>query len=298
MKTARQVRTHPTGQTIPLERKDHVQSNAHDEGQHLVTLTDGNAVTTSLVIAEGTDVQHKNLRELIQDNLADFEEFGGVRFETAKPSEGSIGGRPVKYAVLNEQHATLLMTYMRNSEVVREFKKRLVKAFFELAAQRPALPAIPQTYAEALRAAADAHERAEVEAAARAEAEQRSRELEAPARAWSHMADSTGDYSVADAAKVLSRDPAIRIGRDRLFKRMQGEGWVYRDRGTASWRAYQTQVDCGRLVEKLGSPYLHEPTGEMRVPNPTIRITPKGLAELHKRLGGSGQTAILAEVAS
>ena len=28
MKTARQVRTHPTGQTIPLERKDHVQDTA------------------------------------------------------------------------------------------------------------------------------------------------------------------------------------------------------------------------------------------------------------------------------
>lgn len=161
-----------------------------------------------------------------------------------------------------------------------------------------AMPAIPATYAEALRAAADAHERAESEAAARIEAEARSRALEAPASAWSHMADSSGDYAVADAAKVLSRDPLIRIGRDRLFKRMQGEGWIYRDRGTSSWRAYQTQVDCGRLTEKLGAPYLHEPTGEMRVPNPTIRITPKGLAELHKRLGGSGQTAIVAEVAS
>lgn len=271
--------------------------NAHDDGSHLVAFSDGTAVTTSLVIAEGTGVQHKNVMELVRHNIRDFEEFGGVAFET-RPFETAGGRQERTVAVLNEQHATLLMTYMRNSEIVRAFKKRLVKAFFELAAQRPALPAIPQTYADALRAAADAHERAEVEAAARAEAEQRSRELEAPARAWSHMADSTGDYSVADAAKVLSRDPAIRIGRDRLFKRMQGEGWVYRDRGTASWRAYQTQVDCGRLVEKLGSPYLHEPTGEMRVPNPTIRVTPKGMAELHKRLGGSGQTAILAAVAS
>lgn len=142
----------------------------------------------------------------------------------------------------------------------------------------------------------DAEERAEREAAARVEAEQRARELAAPASAWTHMADSAGDYSVADAAKVLSRDPAIRIGRDRLFRFMAAEGWIFRDRGRGCWKAYQTQVDCGRLVEKLGAPYLHEPSGEMRLPDPTIRITPKGLAELHKRLGGSCQLPMMGAV--
>ncbi|MFD4444649.1 BRO family protein [Nocardia sp. NPDC058519] len=134
----------------------------------------------------------------------------------------------------------------------------------------------------------------ESEHAARLEAEQHARALEAPASAWSHLAESTGDYAVADAAKVLSRDPNITIGRDRLFKFMQGEGWIYRDRGAAAWKAYQTQVDNGRLTEKLGSPFLHESSGEMRMPAPTIRITTKGLAELHKRLGGNGQMSLLA----
>lgn len=39
MKTARQVRTHPTGQTIPNERKDHVQSNAHNDGREWRTIS-------------------------------------------------------------------------------------------------------------------------------------------------------------------------------------------------------------------------------------------------------------------
>lgn len=140
----------------------------------------------------------------------------------------------------------------------------------------------------------DAETAREAEHAARVEAEQHARALEAPASAWSHLAESAGDYGVADAAKVLSRDPNITIGRDRLFKFMQLEGWIYRDRGTASWKARQTQVDIGRLVEKLGRPYMHDPTGEMRMPAPTIRITTKGLAELHKRLGGDGQMSLLA----
>ncbi|SIH91937.1 gp54 protein [Mycobacteroides abscessus subsp. abscessus] len=135
----------------------------------------------------------------------------------------------------------------------------------------------------------DAEDRADAETRARVQAEMRAKELEVPALAWSHMADSSGDYSVSDAAKVLSRDPAISIGRDRLFAHMASTGWIFRDRSTNAWKAMQSQVDIGRLVEKLGKPYLHEASGEMRASDPTIRITPKGLQELHKRLGGTGK---------
>lgn len=134
------------------------------------------------------------------------------------------------------------------------------------------------------------------ERAARLEAEQRAKDLEVPAKAWGHMASSAGDYAVADAAKVLSRDPSITIGRTRLFKWMQIEGWIYRDQ-SGDLKAYQTQIDNGRLTEKLNRPYLNERTGETEVPAPTIRITPKGLAELHKRLGGTEAIVTVAEVA-
>lgn len=98
--------------------------------QQLVTLTPNNeAVTTSLAIAEGTEVQHKNVYELIKNYHSDLSEFGIVTFETEK-SAGA--GRPTEYAILNEDQATLLITYMRNSERVRLFKKQLVKAFREM----------------------------------------------------------------------------------------------------------------------------------------------------------------------
>jgi prophage antirepressor-like protein len=148
----------------------------------------------------------------------------------------------------------------------------------------------PLEYARSL---VDAEERAEVEAKARAEAEARAKELEAPAAAWTELADAAGDYEVADAAKVLSRDPNIGIGRDRLFSFMSAEGWIYRGRNRR-WRAYQTQVDRGRLVEKVGRQFWHGGRGEYVAPEPTVRITPKGLAELHKRLGRTGQLALVA----
>jgi prophage antirepressor-like protein len=140
----------------------------------------------------------------------------------------------------------------------------------------------------------EAEDRADAEHAARLEAEARSKELEPAASAWSVLASSAGDYAVGDAAKILSRDEAISIGRGRLFSFMAAEGWIFRRRAGAGWSAYQTQVDAGRLVEISGRPYLHEPSGESRLGEPTIRITPKGLAELHKRLGGTGRLGSVA----
>lgn len=127
------------------------------------------------------------------------------------------------------------------------------------------------------------------ERARRAEVEERNRVIEPAARSWETMAAAGGDYSVAEAAKVLSRDPAIRIGRNRLFAYMHQLGWLFRTRGhRAHWEASQHKaLDTGRLVHKISRPFLNERTGEMETPPPTVRITHKGLHELHKHLGGS-----------
>lgn len=116
-------------------------------------------------------------------------------------------------------------------------------------------------------------------------------ELTPAARSWEHLAAPGGDYSVSAAAKVLSRDPEIEIGRDRLFKHMADLGWVFRTPGKRShWEAMQDKgIKTGRLVHKLGGGFINEKTGEWEQGQPTVRITPKGLHELHKSLGGSDQ---------
>lgn len=111
--------------------------------------------------------------------------------------------------------------------------------------------------------------------------------LEAPASAWKHLADGEGDVEIGEAAKILSRDPNIKIGRGRLFSFMAAEGWIYRNRERHNrWHPYQTQVDNGRLTKKFAE-FKDKETGEIRIGDPTIRVTPKGVAELHKRLGGT-----------
>lgn len=83
-------------------------------------------------IAENTANEEKSIRRLINENQADFTEFGQLRFEiaTVSNSVGAINEQKTYY--LNEAQATLLLTYLRNSEIVRAFKKELVRQFFAM----------------------------------------------------------------------------------------------------------------------------------------------------------------------
>lgn len=84
--------------------------------------------TLSSIIAECAEVKHRHLKILLNKHRADFEKFGKVTFKIS-PSEA---GQNVRDYILNEQQATLLITYLRNTEPVKEFKTNLVKAFFEM----------------------------------------------------------------------------------------------------------------------------------------------------------------------
>lgn len=110
----------------------------------LVFARNGQALTTSAIIANGVGVEHRALRQLLRNYQADFESFGVLTFEMSKPKKPQ-GGRPETCAILNEQQATLLVTYCKNTETVRKFKVALVKAFYEMREQlRPQCPAQAQ----------------------------------------------------------------------------------------------------------------------------------------------------------
>ncbi|KXT67738.1 prophage ps3 protein 13 [Streptococcus gallolyticus] len=86
--------------------------------------------TTSEIIAECAEIERVSVRKLIENHKEDLEGFGILSFEMTKINDGR--GRPRKIYHLNEQQATLLITYLDNTKPVREFKKNLVKAFFEM----------------------------------------------------------------------------------------------------------------------------------------------------------------------
>lgn len=118
---------------------------------NLVTIKDGQVVTTTLAIAKGTRNDHASVIKLARTYQADLEEFGPVGFEIHVVTRPQGGGTPAEFAILNEPQATLLLTYMRNSEIVRAFKKKLVREFWELVQERNrAGSSMPENYIEAL----------------------------------------------------------------------------------------------------------------------------------------------------
>ena len=86
--------------------------------------------TTNEIIAECAEIDRISVRKLIENHKEDLEAFGILSFEMTKINDGR--GRPRKIYHLNEQQATLLITYLDNTKPVREFKVALVKAFFEM----------------------------------------------------------------------------------------------------------------------------------------------------------------------
>ena len=82
--------------------------------------------TTSKVVAENGKVRHDTVQRLIRSYESDLEEFGKLGFQI-RPSES---GQSEKIYKLNEQQATLLIIYMKNTLPVRKFKKALVKQFY------------------------------------------------------------------------------------------------------------------------------------------------------------------------
>lgn len=235
----------------------------------IVQVADGVATTTSMRIANGTQVQHKNVLELIRTYLSDFEEFGGVAFETRPRPAGQHGGGEVTVAILNEEHATLLFTYMRNNDIVRDFKKRLVREFWELrrgANGTPAIDANSITRLELIEILRNAEmERLALEA--------KTHELEPKAEAFDSFLDSTGKYGVGAVAKMIGKS------QNWLFRELRNCG-VFIPKGSMRNTPYQQYM---HHFEVIAHEYERS-NGEIGC-SYTTYVQPSGINFIRKRLG-------------
>ena len=105
----------------------------------LVINYNGTLATTQDKVSVLTDNNEQSVQRLIRTYEADLKEFGELNFqnELICNSKNKINYRKVYY--LNEQQATLLLTYMKNTPKVREAKKILVKAFYDMRQELQAL---------------------------------------------------------------------------------------------------------------------------------------------------------------
>jgi len=226
---------------------------------------DGTLLVSSETIAEGSGVEHRAVLQLIATNHTDFEEFGRVSFEM-RPFATAGGMQSRRVALLNEQQATLLMTYQRNTEQVRQFKKALVRAFFDMA-RRLTVPVVPQSLPEALRAYAlevEAREALEAKVAA-----------DAPKVLFADsVATSDTTILVGDLAKIL-RGNGVEIGANRLFAMLREDGYLIRRQGTDWNMPTQRAMELGLF--KVKETAITHSDGHVTV-SKTPKVTGKGQA--------------------
>lgn len=91
------------------------------------------------------------------------------------------------------------------------------------------------------------------------------------------------DYSIRQTAKILQRDHHVETTERELYARLDEWGWIYRDK-TGVWQPYASAVKAGRLRLKVGT--AASPDGARTGSYPQLRVTPKGLLDLHGRLIG------------
>lgn len=226
----------------------------------LVTVNNGEARTTTLAIAEGTESEHKAVIQLVRKYQSDLEQFGRVTFEML-PFETAGGTQTREIAHLNEHQSTLIMSYMKNTPIIRQFKTTLVKSFYELAS-RPQIQTPEMMIAHAVLLAEKMI----------SEQKQLIEHLTPKAAFFDAVTDSKDAVDIGTVAKVLN----CGIGRNRMFELLRNSSILMHDN-----KPYQKYIDCGyfRVIE---SSYV-KPDGSTHISFKTV-VYQKGIDFIRRRM--------------
>ena len=235
--------------------------------QIVVVDNDNTPTTNTLIIAEGTGIQHASVIKLVRQNVSALEEFGLVRFEIRPRSAGQHGGGDTEYAVLNEQQATLLFTFMKNTKIVKEFKIALVKAFYEMAKklreqETSTAFQIPRTLSQALRLAADLEEK-------RLALENQIKEDAPKVEFAEELMNSDSEIVVTDAGY------SFNVPQRKFFSYLRAQNWLWAHEYRCTAWAIKMQYMRMKPVPKKNKEgeYRHQPV-----------FTSKGYFAIYKKL--------------
>ncbi|PRB69498.1 phage regulatory protein/antirepressor Ant [Arthrobacter sp. MYb213] len=108
--------------------------NALETRRPVIESRGSGLAVTSETIAQGAGIEHRAVLQLLKTHTNGIERFGRVAFEV-RTFETAGGPQSKNVALLNEPQATLIMTFMKNTAQVVNFKVALVQAFYEMAEQ-------------------------------------------------------------------------------------------------------------------------------------------------------------------
>ena len=236
--------------------------------QNVVYKTEkGTPVTDSLKVAEVFGKQHKNIMQSIRNILGSAENSAHHRW-FYESTYCDMQGKERPMFVMNRDGFSLLAMGLTGTKAM-QFKVGFIEQFNAMErvvrqVMQPATPAIPQTYAEALRLAASQAEQIEEQ--------QKKIQADAP-RVLFSQAVETSDKSVliGELAKIICQN-GVDTGEKRLFAWLRENGYLCQF-GERYNQPTQKAMQMGLFEIKKTTIQL--PNGETIISN-TTKVTGKG----------------------
>ena len=227
----------------------------------------GTPVTDSVKVARVFEKQHKNVMKSIRNILGSAQNLANQKWFAETTYTDAQGKRQPMF--LMNRDGFSLLTMSLTGEKAMAFKvafieqfNRMEQAIKELA---PAAPAIPQTFAQALRLAA--------EQAETIEAQQKQLEAQAPKVAFATaIINSPSSCGIDELAKLLKQN-GVDMGEIRLFQWLRDNDYLC-SVGTARNQPTQKALDMG-LFELKPQTWTNPKTDEVMTTTRTM-VTGKG----------------------
>ncbi len=256
--------------------EDVVQGEPQQNRQPVVFEKDGAVFASSRDVAEFFDKEHRNVMQAIDNLIVQEPRLTPAEFSAGVYTLTATGEQQHRCFEMTRDGFTLLAMGFTGAKAL-QWKLLYIEAFNAMEAQLRQQPEfkIPQTYAEALRVAADLSEQVEQQKLELDTAHQEIAGLLPAAGALERIAGTDGTFSTTEAAKLLQMQPK------KLTAWMIASGWVYRRAGTRDYLAYQARIQSGWVTMKVDT--IRTAKGDIVVNR--VRITTKGLTKLAKELG-------------
>ncbi|MFT3994743.1 MAG: phage regulatory protein/antirepressor Ant [Dysgonomonas sp.] len=228
----------------------------------LVFNQSGEALTNSLLVSEKFGKNHQHVTRDIDNLKKDVSNFGQMFIQSTYPD---AYGRDQRMYIMNRDGFTLLAMGFTGKKAL-EFKLQYIEAFNKMESELKSLNkfALPQSFSEALRLAA--------EQAETIEQQQLQLESQKPKVLFADAVEmSENSCLVGELAKILKQN-GIEVGQNRLFTWMRANGYLC-TRGELYNQPSQQAMELGlfELIKRT----INNPDGSVRT-TCTTKVTGKG----------------------
>ena len=222
-------------------------------------------VMSSREISELTGKRHpdvkRDIHSMLRDLKVDVSSFAHIYQDSQRRNQTEY--------LLDREHTDCLLTGYS-----APMRMKVIRRWHELESKVVAHFAIPTSFAQALRVAAEQVEKNQQL--------QGVIDLQAPkVAAIQRLAGACGAICITDAAKHLQVQPA------KLFSWLQQNKWIFHRGGSTRWTAFQPRISQGLMVHKVTALRPDAETGSERAAFQPL-ITLKGLVLLaEKNIGAA-----------